>query len=96
MNFDPFVRNSTFGFPMNDDPPLAAWYNSNTAWLRVTSTTSTSSEMTLQDFKKKYGTDTLNLLIDHLVGRIATKSTLSDYDWRVIAEMKQDLKELLK
>lgn len=29
MNFDPFVRNSTFEFAVSDDPPLAAWYNFN-------------------------------------------------------------------
>ena len=51
--------------------------------------------MTIQEFKKKYGTDTVGLMIDLLLFRIATKSTLNSYEQKQIAQLKSDLKELL-
>ncbi len=52
--------------------------------------------MTLEEFKKKYGTDTVGLMIDRMLFAMATKQVLSAYEYRLVDELKADIKALLK
>lgn len=48
--------------------------------------------MNLEEFKKKYGSETAVLMIDHLLYLV----TLSPYAQRQYDELRQDLKQLFK
>lgn len=52
--------------------------------------------MTLEEFKKKYGTDTVGLIIDELLFRMATKRPMSTLELRQIEELKSDINKLLE
>lgn len=47
--------------------------------------------MTLEEFKKKYGTETVNLMINHLLARVH----MSEFALKEYSELKKDITLLL-
>jgi hypothetical protein len=49
--------------------------------------------MTVEELKKKYGTNCINMMINHLMVKVPV---LSPYELRIYEELKTDIKDLLK
>lgn len=52
--------------------------------------------MTLEEFKEKYGTDMVGLILDALMTRWSSGALPMMRDWDLVDQLKQDISKLLK